>query len=508
MKKLKLLAKPSVILTVVAFVVIFVLLIVCSPGRVDSKMEASTDYMQSDNLALNKASFSDSHKTKALTDGKSSTSSSSMKRNNSEMLVDLGKVTEFNTVILKEDGLNVKSFEILVSDDNKTFRRVFASDKIEYMRFCSLDPVSARYVKLSILESDAPSVIKEIEIYNEPKRSSDDFRVCGYIANSWLGTAEDTSKTLDERKELILNDMSNYKLELLTHIFFYCGIGFDANGNVYVGSPDLNEEQKQIKEEALALVMECLREKCDKNVKISGVFGIGTGAAFANPAMDTNKDHLIAELLAFADKFGFDGIDFDYEFPISKYDYQVFDTFLIDLKAAMKAKAAEENSEVLLLSCAFGTRDINYSKEAKEALDFVNVMTYDIFDQDGYHSSFWGCGPQATVYYESIGIDRKKINLGIPFYGTQIHSLMEQYGYTNLKDYDYYRNIYICNDSLGLPTPVYFNSPSMVRDKTAYALNSGMGGIMIWHTTADLPYENEFSLWRAVVRALDIYGRK
>lgn len=33
-----------------------------------------------------------------------------------------------------------------------------------------------------------------------------------------------------------------------------------------------------------------------------------------------------------------------------------------------------------------------------------------------------------------------------------------------------------------------------------------MGGIMVWHTAADVEYENEFSLWRAVEKALDVYG--
>ena len=173
----------------------------------------------------------------------------------------------------------------------------------------------------------------------------------------------------------------------------------------------------------------------------------------------------------------------------------------------LQDSAAGENA---ILSCAFGTRDINYSAEVWDAIDIVNVMTYDIADQDGYHSSFWGCGPQAAVYYESLGVDRKKLNLGIPFYGTQIHALMEQYLYCDLKNhtsYDYYRNIYLCPDYLGKDmTPVYFNSPSMVRDKTAYALLSGMGGSMVWHTALDTDYSSEYSLWRAVATALEIYG--
>lgn len=128
---------------------------------------------------------------------------------------------------------------------------------------------------------------------------------------------------------------------------------------------------------------------------------------------------------------------------------------------------AEMNvKDAAFLSCAFGTRDINYSDKAKESLDFINVMTYDIADQDGYHSSFWGCGPQATVYYESIGVDREKINLGIPFYGTQIHALMEQYGYAGFTEYDYYQNIYYCDGyTYNIPTPYTSTVPPWYATK-------------------------------------------
>lgn len=504
--KIKKLFKPSVIVTFTVLIAVLVLALVCSASRVDKKLLASSDYMSSDNLALGaKATDNDGSSIKSVTDGKSSTVRIADRRDGYFLTVDMGKVVSFNSVIIKEDGLNVKSFALYASSDGENFSKIFASDKIEYHRFCSVDPTTARYLKLEIVKSDEIPSIKEIEVYNEPSRDSSDFRVAGYVANSWLAEAEDATKTPEERKAAVLENMSEYKLSMLTHIFFYCGINFDAQGNVFLGDGTLNEEALKAKEDALALVMECMREVCSPDVKISMVFGTNTGAPRNNPAMDDNRETFITNLINYANKFGFDGIDIDYEFPVSDYDYQVFDAFLIRLKERMLNEMnVKENA---LLSCAFGTRDINYSKEAKDSLDFVNVMTYDIADQDGYHSSFWGCGPQASVYYESIGISRDKINLGIPFYGTQIHALMEQYGYTGFAEYDYYQNIYYCDGyNYGIPTPVYFNSPAMVRDKTAYALLSGMGGIMVWHTTADVEYESEFSLWRAVETALNIYG--
>lgn len=504
--KLKKLFKPSVILTLVVFAVIFTLAIVCSSSRIDEKLYASSGYMTSTNIALSaKVTDNDGSKIKSVTDGKSSTARIADRREGYTLTLDFGESAVFNSVIIKEDGLNVKAFALYAGDDIKNLQKIFASDKIEYHRFCSVNETEARYLKLKIIQSDEIPSIKEIEVYNEPARNSSSFRVAGYVASTWLSQAEDPANTEEQRTAAVLENMSSYKLSMLTHIFFYCGINFDENGNVFLGDSSLNDEQLQAKADALALVLECMREVCRPDVKISMVIGTNTGAPKNNPAMDTNRETFISNLINFANKFGFDGIDIDYEFPVSDYDYQVFDAFLIRLKERMLNEMNVKDSAIL--SCAFGTRDINYSQKAKDSLDFINVMTYDIADQDGYHSSFWGCGPQASVYYESIGVDRSKINLGIPFYGTQIHALMEQYSYADIENPNYYSNIYYCDGyTYGIPTPVYFNSPAMVRDKTSYALLSGMGGIMVWHTAADVEYENEFSLWRAVEKALDVYG--
>lgn len=503
--KFRALLKPSVVAVVVAVAVFAALIGVCSPSRVDDKLDAASDYMRSENLALGAEASSDGMSASALTDGKSSTSYTARRKSGSEFLVDLGEETPFNTVILKEDGLNVKSFELFASSDGENYSRIFASDKIEYHRLCSVDPTSARFLRLVINESDDLASIKEIEVYDELPRDSSSFRTCGYVSGSWLGTAEDTSVPREERKAAILADMSRYDMDMLTHVFYYCGGGFTADGTVYFGSPDLSDAERTAKEEGLALALECIREACGGDVKISLTLGISTGSPAANPAMDDNREVFISNLIAVMDRFGFDGIDIDYEFPITDYDYEVFSSFLVTLKERMPAES--DVGDEALLSCAFGTRDINYGEEVWDALDFVNVMTYDIADQDGYHSSFWGCGPQAGVYFESIGLPREKINLGIPFYGTQIHALMEQYIYADLQEHDYFRNIYYCLDYLGKEkTPVYFNSPSMVRDKTAYAFLSGMGGVMVWHMTADADYSSEYSLWRAIHTALDIYG--
>lgn len=137
----------------------------------------------------------------------------------------------------------------------------------------------------------------------------------------------------------------------------------------------------------------------------------------------------------------------------------------------------------------------------------VNMMTYDIFDQDGEHSSFWSCAVQGAKYLEEVGFSKEQINIGIPFYGTQVDALVEQYSYKDAQGFDYYKNRYIFNSYYnGAPTEVYFNSPAMVRDKTAYALLNEYGGIMVWHFSCDTDYSSDYSLWKAAYTAVNQFG--
>ena len=49
-----------------------------------------------------------------------------------------------------------------------------------------------------------------------------------------------------------------------------------------------------------------------------------------------------------------------------------------------------------------------------------------------------------------------------------------------------------------MTAPQYINSVQMISDKTAFVADAGLGGIMIWHMTCDLPYNNKLSLFKAI----------
>lgn len=466
-------------------------------AKIPAKEAFASDsaYMQSENLALNAVCDS-----KKLTDGKTETSFQSLKKENFYVTIDLGKIEKINSVILKEKGLNVKEFFLSVSTNGETYSTVYQNDKIEYHRLCTFDDIEARYVRLTVTKADSFPAIREIEVYHEPACNTDNFRVTAYLAAEDVNTILYDESLNDKQKEVKINQyFDDFDMTNLTHFYHYCGVVFDETGTVYLGGKDVNQEERIEQQKMLPGI---IRERLSTDAKINFVFGFSQGHEGRNSAMKENRDIFINNLIYVAKTLGFDGIDIDYEFPQTKEDFQIFSDFLVALKKAMRTQMGEDS----ILSCAFGTRDLNFTREAIRSLDMVNIMTYDIMDQDGQHSSFWSCTQQAIAYAEEVGFERSQINLGIPFYGTQTEAIMEQYIYKNLPRTDYFQNTYTVNcyfDSS--PTAVYFNSPALVRDKTAFALLNGCG-IMVWSFTCDTAATEENSLWKAVNDAVSQFG--
>ena len=93
--------------------------------------------------------------------------------------------------------------------------------------------------------------------------------------------------------------------------------------------------------------------------------------------------------------------------------------------------------------------------------------------------------------------------MGLPFYSRPTNRLAFWGSYAQFSDsLDRYTNLIYYNgfDHSGNPmtAPQYINSPQMIADKTAFAIDSGLGGVMVWHLNCDLPYDNELSLFRSI----------
>ena len=188
------------------------------------------------------------------------------------------------------------------------------------------------------------------------------------------------------------------------------------------------------------------------------------------------------------------GIDYDWEYPNKGYQWKAYDRIII------------ETAKVTNVSVALPPWGIRLSREAREAVEIVNLMAYDLFDARGDHSNIYVAGYESIAKVEAQGFEREQIFLGIPTYGrttdasgdawpsmradgaglSKWDNIIENYKYTDAATGE----IKYCD--------AYVDSYAEVRDKTATAIDNDIGGVMIFRAFCDAPYTEDNSLTKAI----------
>jgi len=120
---------------------------------------------------------------------------------------------------------------------------------------------------------------------------------------------------------------------------------------------------------------------------------------------------------------------------------------------------------------------VELKSTAANSVDWVNVMAFNLFENNAEHSSF-NDSIAALQRYENAGIPIEKLNLGIPFYG-KINGGGDKMTYKEIvsecspQSSDNYCNGY------------FFNGIDLVQQKSRYVLDNEYGGVMIWHLDQD-----------------------
>src|SRR5262249_34846473 len=145
----------------------------------------------------------------------------------------------------------------------------------------------------------------------------------------------------------------------------------------------------------------------------------------------------------------------------------------------------------MMVTAATGARQ-NLPARAYAALDRIHVMSYD---HGGKHSTL----EQAKADVKFL-LDKKvpaeKICLGMPFYGRNTKGRKESR----------YRKLVQDNHpaaDVDEVAGVYFNGIKTIQEKTRYAKENGLAGVMIWELGEDTM--DETSLLRAIG---EVVGKK
>lgn len=206
--------------------------------------------------------------------------------------------------------------------------------------------------------------------------------------------------------------------------------------------------------------------------------------AFASGNLENN-------IKAVLDKYSFDGIFFDYEFPIKSKNWKAFSNFIVSLDAVL--------GDSYEIGAAVAGWDAKFSKDAREALDRIELMSYDLWDDDGTHASYEIAEDDIKTLVKA-GYDKAKIDLGVPFYARPTTQEAIWYNY-----FDYVDKI----DEKGFAKDeennliVSFNTYDTVAKKTQLAMDSGVGGMMVWHYACDVPADNAKSLFNAIYNTVE-----
>jgi len=173
---------------------------------------------------------------------------------------------------------------------------------------------------------------------------------------------------------------------------------------------------------------------------------------------------------------GFDGIDFDWEYPAGA-------TQLADYRRLIDESRAQLGKRRQISVAQSPWRD--FGRGVYDAVDRVHVMSYN-------HKHPHARLMDARIDIERMlnyGCPREKLVLGVPFYGRNQRGSSRTYAeIVQSKGFA---------AGLDLVDGYAFNGRRTLQQKTRYALTAGLAGLMIWEVGQDAT-DPEHSLLRAI----------
>lgn len=412
---------------------------------------------------------------------------------------------DFDTVVLRENGNFISGFSFVLPDENGEYpvdeygyyENAFyrQQDRIERYRYCTFEEqTGVKTFRIYFGRSDEGKdmSIAEVEIYNvAPKEYANEFRVFNYyrVDDFYNMTDEEAAALAEELDRGVITDMI-----LISFVFW------EEDGSlVYASESGFNPEDRtsdptfynQLLDKIVSIVG-------DRDVNICmDLFPSDLSAHGLPSNMDVLMEN-ITSLIADDDRV--DGIDFDWEYPTGVTEWKHYGDLITRV-----SEAIDSSGEDKYISLALSADNVRLTQEQIDAVDFVQMMAYDRFDiVDGNHASFRSGAYSSMRYFVNIGFDPSQLVLGIPVYGrpNSWDTVWTNYGYgsevyatQDKAPYTYWDNSqWLYYDGTNLDGSVVYdnqfiqvwvNGGALVADKTAYVIEQGFAGMMLWREDTD-----------------------
>lgn len=405
-----------------------------------------------------------------------------------------------DTMILEENTDNVKSFGVYGKEDDGTYTLLYRQNRIDKYRVCSLDEFVTDELRIEIFDKQGKVKINNIEVYDsDAAQRTTPLRVTEYL----LSTGNKLANNRNNR------EFYDY-FKIIDDIILFGDISMDMQGNVVYneGAEDFATDIEVINE---FKAKETVKNPDLKIVASVDIKSYTVAADYKNKNKGVQKwikkniKTIVPNLVAFAQTYNIDGLEIAWDYPESGTQWSYFSKLIVELDKQLDPLGKYVTVSLRPDSCKL-------SKKARNAVEYVNLTTYDMYDERGEHTSnYETCKHSIQTFMSKSKFKADKIMLGLSLYGRTTNQSSEIFDlsghFKDNKEIDKWVNKiynYKYYDDAGVEkySDIYFNGYAMVRDKTTYAIATGLGGVSIFRMAYDVSARWEYSLHNAVAEAI------
>jgi len=370
------------------------------------------------------------------------------------------------------------------------------------------EPTTETATTVATAEATATSAVTTSP-KTQPASTLPKTKVVGYYA-AWAAYSGFTPDKVDVAK--------------LTHInYAFANIGSDLK--IAMGYPDVDPSNFN--------KLKSLKQANPSLKTIISVGGWSWSGRFSDAALtDASRTVFADSCVDFIIKNGFDGVDIDWEYPVSgglttntrrPEDKHNFTLLLQKLREKLNSRGViDHKSYLLTMAGASGQWYVNNTELGilQQYLDFANIMTYDIHgtwdsftdfnaplyaNSDSTSQDKWSVD-QSVSAWTNAGFPANKLILGVPFYGyiykevqNVNNGLYQRYSGGQSISYENIASNYLNKPGFTRyfqPTsmvPWLFNGstfityedPQSIAAKAQYIKTKALGGAVIWELSQD-----------------------